>query len=96
MSGKGTTSSYCSCLHGAGRKMSRTAAKRTLDAATLVESMKGIAWNNDTTSLIDEVPRAYKDIEEVMSNQADWSRSITHCVRSSTTRACDRARRQPS
>ena len=33
--------------------------------------MEGIAWNDDTQSLLDEHPDAYKDIGEVMDNQKD-------------------------
>lgn len=69
--GRGVASSYCSCSHGAGRKMSRGEAKRKLDADTLIKQMEGIAWNNDTKALIDEDPRAYKDIDQVMEDQKD-------------------------
>lgn len=71
VSGLNNASAYCSCSHGAGRKMSRAAAKRDLDEATLVKQMEGIAWNGNTKALIDEDPRAYKDIDEVMANQSD-------------------------
>jgi tRNA-splicing ligase RtcB len=71
VSGNGAAASYCSCSHGAGRKMSRGDAKRTLDKATLVKQMEGIAWNGNVDALIDEDPRAYKDIDEVMENQKD-------------------------
>jgi tRNA-splicing ligase RtcB len=69
--GKGAAASYCSCSHGAGRKMSRHAARRELDVAGLERQMAGKAWNGDAKALIDEDPRAYKDIGEVMANQAD-------------------------
>jgi tRNA-splicing ligase RtcB len=71
VSGKGCEESYCSCSHGAGRRMSRTAARRTLDLAGLERQMAGKAWNGDARHLIDEDPRAYKDIDEVMANQAE-------------------------
>jgi RNA-splicing ligase RtcB len=60
-----------SCSHGAGRRMSRNQARRTLDPETLVSSMEGKAWNNDAKLLIDEDPRAYKDIDEVMAAKSD-------------------------
>jgi len=69
--GRGSPASYCSCSHGAGRLMSRGEARRTLDQDTFVAEMHGIAWNDDPGSLLDEDPRAYKDIDEVMANQTD-------------------------
>lgn len=69
--GNGVASSYCSCSHGAGRKMSRGEAKRNLDRDTLIKQMEGITWNNNVDALIDEDPRAYKDIDQVMENQKD-------------------------
>jgi tRNA-splicing ligase RtcB len=71
VSGTGSAASYCSCSHGAGRRMSRNAARRDLDLAGLERQMAGKAWNGNAKALIDEDPRAYKDIGEVMSNQAD-------------------------
>ena len=69
--GLGSPASYHSCSHGAGRRMSRGQARRTLDTAGLVEAMKGKAWNDDATGLLDEDPRAYKDIDQVMEDQKD-------------------------
>ena len=74
VSGLGSTASYCSCSHGAGRRMSRAKARKTLDQQGLVEAMAGKAWNRDARSLIDEDPRAYKDIDEVMERQRDLVR----------------------
>ena len=71
VSGLGNPESYRSASHGADRKLSRTAARKRLSTESLVEAMKGIAWNNDAESLLDEHPDAYKDIGEVMDNQSD-------------------------
>ena len=76
VSGKGAASSYHSCSHGAGRRMSRAAARRDLDVETFEATMAEKAWNGkgragSSKALIDEDPRAYKDIGEVMANQAD-------------------------
>ena len=78
VSGKGSAASFCSCSHGAGRRMSRSQAKKTLDVETLRETMKNIAWNGspgrrdgDDKALIDEDPRAYKRIQDVMAAQSD-------------------------
>lgn len=68
--GKGNETSYCSCSHGAGRKMSRAAARRNFTVADLVEQTKGVeCLKND--SVLDEIPGAYKDIDQVMANQTD-------------------------
>jgi tRNA-splicing ligase RtcB len=71
VTGKGSAASFCSCSHGAGRKMSRGQARRELDRESLVEAMTGKAWNGDAETLIDEDPRAYKNIDEVMAAQTD-------------------------
>lgn len=71
VSGKGAPASYNSCSHGAGRRMSRGRARRELDTAGLTEAMAGKAWNGNAADLIDEDPRAYKDIDQVMADQQD-------------------------
>lgn len=70
VSGRGSAESFQSCSHGAGRRMSRRAAKRNLDVESLNVAMEGKTWNVDP-ALLDEHPDAYKDINEVMANQAD-------------------------
>jgi tRNA-splicing ligase RtcB len=78
--GKGNPDSYNSSSHGAGRRMSRGAAKRQLDKAGLRERMKGKTWNADSaTALIDEDPRAYKDIKQVMADQSDLT-AVVHVL----------------
>jgi RNA-splicing ligase RtcB len=75
--GKGNPDSYNSSAHGAGRRMSRGEAKRQLDRATLKEQMKGKAWLEASAgALIDEDPRAYKDVRQVMADQADLTEII--------------------
>jgi len=69
--GRGNAASYHSCAHGAGRRMSRGQARRELDQAGLVAAMVGKAWNEDPKGLLDEDPRAYKDVDRVMAHQAD-------------------------
>ncbi len=71
VSGLGNPASYRSASHGAGRRLSRTAARKRLSEESLVEAMEGIAWNEDAKALLDEHPDAYKDIGEVMDNQRD-------------------------
>lgn len=69
--GLGSRASYCSASHGAGRKMSRTKARKTLTTESLDQRMDGIAWNRNAEALLDEHPEAYKDLGEVMDNQRD-------------------------
>ena len=54
--------------------MSRGQAKRTLTPESLDAAMGGRAWNQDAKGLIDEHPAAYKDIGQVMRDQADLVR----------------------
>ena len=68
--GKGNTDSFCSCAHGAGRKMSRTAARHAFSQEDLIAQTKGVECRKDK-AVIDEIPAAYKDIDEVMQNQSD-------------------------
>lgn len=68
--GKGNPESFCSCSHGAGRKMSRTAAEKQFTEADLVQQTQGVICRKDK-GVIDEIPGAYKDIDTVMANQAD-------------------------
>ncbi len=68
--GKGCAESYCSCSHGAGRLMSRSKAKLTYTLDDLVAQTAGVECRKDD-GIIDEIPAAYKPIEQVMANQAD-------------------------
>jgi tRNA-splicing ligase RtcB (3'-phosphate/5'-hydroxy nucleic acid ligase) len=68
--GKGNADSYCSCSHGAGRLMSRNKAKNHFTLDDLVQQTQGIECRKDT-SVLDEIPGAYKPIETVMANQSD-------------------------
>src|SRR5205085_10386997 len=68
--GKGNADAYCSCSHGAGRRMSRSAAKRQFTQADVVEQTAGVECRKDE-GVIDEIPSAYKDIDAVMAAQGD-------------------------
>ena len=70
--GLGNEDSWCSCSHGAGRRMSRTQAKKRLSAASLTEAMGQRTWlSADASRLVDEHPEAYKSIEAVIADQTD-------------------------
>lgn len=68
--GKGNKESFCSCSHGAGRKLGRKEAERMFTADDLAEQTKGIECPKDQ-SRVDEIPAAYKSIDKVMENQSD-------------------------
>jgi len=68
--GKGNPQSLCSCAHGAGRRMSRTEAKRRFTAADVERQTAGVECRKDA-GVVDEIPGAYKDIDDVMAHQSD-------------------------
>jgi len=68
--GKGNLESYCSCSHGAGRTMSRTAARKQFTIIDLQEQTKGVECRKDD-AILDEIPSSYKNIDTVMENQKD-------------------------
>ena len=68
--GKANPESFCSCSHGAGRKMSRSKAKLLFGQEDLIQQTQGIECRKDS-GVIDEIPSAYKDIDQVMANQSD-------------------------
>jgi tRNA-splicing ligase RtcB (3'-phosphate/5'-hydroxy nucleic acid ligase) len=81
VAGKGNQASWTSCSHGAGRRHSRTQAKKLFTKADLAEQMKGKVWlAGRAESLVDEIPSAYKDIDQVMADQADLV-EVRHTLR---------------
>jgi tRNA-splicing ligase RtcB (3'-phosphate/5'-hydroxy nucleic acid ligase) len=68
--GKGNLESYCSCSHGAGRLMSRNKAKLNFSLDDLIRQTDGVECRKDG-GVLDEIPGAYKPIDQVMANQAD-------------------------
>lgn len=77
--GLGNPESFCSSAHGAGRKMSRTAAQKQFTVADMVAQTQGVICRKDKDE-IDEIPGAYKDIDQVMANQADLT-EILHTLK---------------
>ena len=68
--GKGNAESFHSASHGAGRRMSRGAAKRKFTVADLRAQTDGVECRKDR-AVLDEIPGAYKDIDQVMAHQDD-------------------------
>mmetsp|Transcript_21311 Transcript_21311/g.29853 ORF Transcript_21311/g.29853 Transcript_21311/m.29853 type:complete len:133 (-) Transcript_21311:116-514(-) len=69
--GKGNPESWASCSHGAGRRMSRTAAFRKITQQEFERSMQNVPFADTNEELRDEAPGAYKDLSVVMRNQKE-------------------------
>jgi RNA-splicing ligase RtcB len=81
VAGKGNPASWNSCSHGAGRRHSRTQAKKLFTSADLAAQMTGKVWlSKRAEALVDEIPAAYKDIDQVMADQADLV-EVQHTLR---------------
>ncbi|MFK8912031.1 RtcB family protein [Streptomyces sp. YS-3] len=68
--GLGNPASFNSASHGAGRRMSRNAAKRAFTTRDLEEQTRGVECRKDS-GVVDEIPAAYKPIEKVIDQQRD-------------------------
>lgn len=77
--GRGNADSFCSCSHGAGRRMSRAKAKLLFNQQDLIEQTQGVECRKDK-GVLDEIPAAYKDIDSVMANQQDLI-EVVHTLR---------------
>jgi tRNA-splicing ligase RtcB len=75
--GLGSPNSFTSCSHGAGRMMSRTAAKKAFTVEDHIKATAGVECDK-TAAVLDETPGAYKDIEAVIAAQADLVEPIFH------------------
>jgi len=77
--GLGNRAALCTAPHGAGRAYGRKHAERTFTTEQLRESMAGIEWSG-SSALLDEIPAAYKDIDQVMEDAKDLV-EIRHTLR---------------
>ena len=77
--GKGNDDAFHSCSHGAGRAMSRTAARQRFSVEDHVAATQGIECRKDE-GVIDETPAAYKSIDAVMEAQRDLV-DVVHTLR---------------
>lgn len=75
--GLGNPASYNSASHGAGRKMSRAAAKRQFTLEDVQQQTRGVECRKDA-GVIDELPGAYKDLHTVISAQEDLVTPVAH------------------
>jgi tRNA-splicing ligase RtcB (3'-phosphate/5'-hydroxy nucleic acid ligase) len=74
--GKGNPTSLCSAPHGAGRRFSRSEARRRFTAADLAERMKGIEYRHGE-QWVDEIPDAYKSIDVVIEDSKELVEVVT-------------------
>lgn len=81
--GLGNAESFCSCSHGAGRVMSRTAAKKRFSIEDQIKATAHVECRKDS-DVIDEIPMAYKDIDAVMAAQS----SLVEIVHTLTQVVC--------
>ncbi len=79
VAGKGNIDSFHTCSHGAGRAMSRTAARKKFTVEDLAQQTLGVECRKDD-GVLDELPQAYKDLDSVMEAQKDLV-SITHTLK---------------
>ncbi len=77
--GLGKKESYESCSHGAGRLMSRRQAKKRFSVNDLSRQTAGVECRKDK-GVLDEIPAAYKDIDQVMDAQSDLVRVVA-CIK---------------
>lgn len=77
--GKGNCDSFHSCSHGAGRVLSRSAAKKLYSTKDQEAATVGVECRKDS-GVLDEIPYAYKDIDAVMKSQEDLV-SIVHTLK---------------
>ncbi|MFI6766349.1 RtcB family protein [Streptomyces sp. NPDC050355] len=75
--GLGNAASFNSASHGAGRRMSRNAAKKRFSTRDLEEQTRGVECRKDS-GVIDEIPGAYKPIEKVIDQQRDLVEVVAH------------------
>lgn len=97
--GLGNPDSFASCSHGAGRALSRGAARRELsleDQLAVVTGAGGKVFASSKEAVLDEMPGAYKDLDAVMTNQADLVEPVAHLTPLATYKGADPPRRRGS
>jgi tRNA-splicing ligase RtcB len=81
VTGLGNPESFRSAPHGAGRNFSRRAARQRFTVEQLAEAMAGIEWRAENArAFLDEIPGAYKDIDQVMEDAKDLV-TVNHTLR---------------
>jgi tRNA-splicing ligase RtcB len=93
--GLGNKESFASCSHGAGRKMGRAEARRSLDIGKELEHLKKLDIIHAIKSEhdLDEAPGSYKDIDVVMKEQADLVEIVDEFTPLAVIKSMDNKRR---
>lgn len=95
--GLGKAESFSSCAHGAGRLMSRGKARESLslsDQLAKITAAGGKVFARSKEAVLDEMPGAYKDLDEVMANQAELVEPVRKFTPLATLKGSDRPRRR--
>jgi tRNA-splicing ligase RtcB len=93
--GLGNPASFCSAAHGAGRAMSRTRARRELSLPQQLAAIRAVGGKVFAASepgVLDEMPDAYKDLDEVMAHQADLVEPVRRFTPLATYKGADKPR----
>lgn len=69
--GLGAPASFASASHGAGRVMTRSEARRLIRPERFAQSMRRVVFDERRRSLVEEAPAAYRDLDEVLEDEAD-------------------------
>jgi len=95
--GLGNPLSFTSCAHGAGRAMSRGQARARLSLADQLEQVTkvgGKVYAESHEAVLDEMPSAYKDLDQVMADQSDLVEPVKRLLPLATYKGADRPRRR--
>jgi tRNA-splicing ligase RtcB len=95
--GRGNPEAFASCSHGAGRIRSRGNARAELSLAeelARIEHAGGKVYASSAEAVLDEMPGAYKDLDEVMANQADLVEPVRRFTPLATYKGADAPRRR--
>ena len=93
--GLGNPDAFCSAAHGAGRAMSRSRARKELslqDQLALVSGAGGKVFAASKTGVLDEMPGAYKDLDEVMARQSDLVEPVVRFTPLGTYKGVEKGR----
>jgi tRNA-splicing ligase RtcB len=75
--GRGCAAALCSSAHGAGRRLSRTDARRRISAKDVTRELRGVWFDHRLSAgLREEAPSAYKDIDAVMRAEHELVRIV--------------------
>lgn len=85
--GLGNEAGLCSASHGAGRRMSRTKARKTFTLDDLAAQTAGVECRKDG-GVLDETPLAYKDLDAVVRAQTEGPSPLVEVVTRLTTLLC--------